>query len=112
VSADGDAARLDAARDGDRAVARVIGEVDLSNAGELDRRLADAVAGAREVVVDVTAVEYLDSQGVRLFHGLAQRLDDAGVDIAFVAPAGSVAGRVLALTRLADVAPVRESLDG
>jgi anti-anti-sigma factor len=103
--------RFDAVRDGDLVVARIAGEVDLSNVTELGRRLDAAIDGAPAVVVDVSAVEYLDSQGIRLLHGLAQRLAGAGVDLAFVAPARSVAGRVLALTRLHDVAPVRESLD-
>ncbi len=103
-------ARIEADRDGERAVARLAGEVDVANAAEVGRRLDDAVAGAGSVVVDVGALDYLDSQGVRLLHGLAQRLDADGVELVIVAPAGTVAGQVLELTRLGDVTTVRESL--
>ncbi len=105
-------ATLAVERSGERVVARVGGEIDLANAAALGRRIDEALDGARSAAVDVGAVGYLDSQGVRLLHALAQRLTAAGVDLVVVAPAASVAGRVLELTRLGDVAPVRESLDG
>lgn len=67
-------------------VVRAAGEVDTSNAHELEAALS-TLAGAR-VVVDLTDVEYIDSAGV-------QALDRALIDLSaregafrLVAPAG------------------------
>ena len=105
-------AHVDVRRADGRAHTRLSGEVDLSNVSQVEQEIAEAVAGTRAVVLDLTPVEYMDSQGVRLLHALADRLDREGVEIVLVAPRRSIAGELLALTGLDDVVDVRESLDG
>jgi anti-sigma B factor antagonist len=66
-------------------VARVFGEVDLSNAAEVEADVLAAAATSRgPFVVDLTAVTFLDSAGVRcLDHVLAER--PAGASVLVVA---------------------------
>jgi anti-sigma B factor antagonist len=62
-------------------IARVTGAVDLSNAAEVEATLiAAARTGRGALVVDLTAVSFLDSAGVRcLDHLLAERPSDGSV---------------------------------
>ena len=46
----------------------VRGEIDLSNADDLERELASALTPARTVTIDLREVTYIDSSGVRLLH--------------------------------------------
>lgn len=50
-------------RDGERVV-EVVGEVDLTTAGQLEQAIAELAAEGGRVVVDVAQVEFLDSSGV------------------------------------------------
>jgi anti-sigma B factor antagonist len=52
------------------------GEIDMSNADEFGTALVDAVtqAGDHRLVVDLTAVEYLDSAGLAALFGQADRI--------------------------------------
>lgn len=103
-------ARLETRREENRIVISVTGEIDLSNAAELGGRIEELAVGATDVAIDLTAVAYMDSQGVRLLHQLARRIAaDDDVELTLVAPAASVAGEVLTLTRLTDLVTVRES---
>ena len=69
----GELLRVDIEDAGAVRIARVIGEVDISNAGTLQERLMEAGSPeAAAVVVDLTKTEYLDSAGIRtLFTVLA-----------------------------------------
>ena len=56
-------------------IAVVEGEIDLSNAGTLQVELAAAVSNAaRGLVVDLSALEFLDSSGVHMLYDIADRL--------------------------------------
>ena len=59
-------------------IARVSGDVDLSNAADVEAAVLAAAATSRgPLVVDLTAVPFLDSAGVRcLDHLLAERPPD------------------------------------
>ena len=104
-------ARVEAWQDDGSVLARLSGEVDLSNVAIIERELDAAVTGSSAVVIDLTPVEYMDSQGVRLLHALAARLGEDGVPTTLVAPKDSVAGHLVALTGLGEVVGVRESLE-
>jgi anti-anti-sigma factor len=55
-------------------IATVDGEIDLSNAAELEMAISHAVENdALGLVVDLVRVEYLDSSGVTLLFNLARR---------------------------------------
>ena len=83
----------------------VVGEIDLSNAQEIQLCMEEAIRGAEAVTVDLRAVEYMDSRGVRLLHEFSRRLAADGVELAVVAPADSIAGEILRLTHLPGLAP-------
>jgi anti-anti-sigma factor len=54
-------------RDGDVHTIAVTGEMDLSNAGEVERELLHAEAtDATSIVIDLTGLSFMDSTGIRL----------------------------------------------
>ena len=56
-------------------MATIEGEIDLSNANELLGKLAAAVPNsARGLLIDLTPLEFLDSSGIHMLYGLAERL--------------------------------------
>ena len=56
-------------------MAAVEGEIDLSNAGDLLTELAGAVPNtARGLLLDLLALEFLDSSGIHMLYDLAERL--------------------------------------
>ena len=56
-----------------RAVLTAVGEIDMSNAGQLRDALAQA--GDGPLVIDLTAVEYLDSAGLTVLFAHAGHLE-------------------------------------
>ncbi len=51
---------------GDAELVRLTGEIDLANAGEIGQAIVDRITEAGRVLIDLTAVSFLDSAGVRL----------------------------------------------
>ncbi|MEZ5102016.1 MAG: STAS domain-containing protein [Thermoleophilia bacterium] len=94
-------AQVETSIDDDVVVARVVGEVDMSNAIEVQDRLLGAVpASAHGLAIDLAELAYLDSAGVRLLFELQERLSRRGQGLRLAVPAGSHVRRVLLLTRL------------
>ena len=71
-------------------LARLSGEIDLSNAGEVEDQVTGGLGGATAVAVDLSGLSYLDSAGLALLSRLAGRLSA----LVRLAPAGGAAGRV------------------
>jgi len=93
-------------------VARVAGEVDLSNAGDLQQSMLDAVPNTAEgMVVDLSVVSYLDSSGIRMLGEIGERLGWREQRFAVVAPTGSRVRSVLTIAGAESVVPVEDSLD-
>jgi anti-anti-sigma factor len=90
-------------------VVTAAGEIDISNADELRHHIDLALRDAVRVAVDLAAVRYVDSQGMRVLAELARDTRDR--DLVVVAPADSVAGELLALTQMDQLLTVREALD-
>ena len=63
---------------------RLAGEIDLSNAPAIGREIVRHAGGAKAVVIDLTAVSFLDSAGVRLLDALVGDLDQLGTPIRLV----------------------------
>ncbi len=84
----------------------LVGEVDLSNAEDVERELMEAVASTHRVRLDLTGTEYLDSQGLRMLHHLAERHLQGAVDARVVVCRDSAAGDLLELVRLEDLMPI------
>jgi anti-sigma B factor antagonist len=57
-------------RMGDAELVRLAGEIDLANAPEIGREIVRHTGRADAVLIDLTAVSFLDSAGVRLLDAL------------------------------------------
>jgi anti-anti-sigma factor len=87
------------------------GEIDLSNAEDLHRRIAGAAEGASLVIIDLTQLEYMDSQGLHVLKQLSNEFAVAGTKLELVAPPDSIARDLLEITRLGETIPIRDALD-
>lgn len=88
-------------------VAALSGAVDLSNVEDLAQRLERSVTNrCQGLVLDLTAVTYLDSTGLRLVYRLARQLGDRQQGLRLVVPPGSRITRVLELAGVGSVATV------
>lgn len=75
----------------------VVGEVDVSNAGELREAVDSALEAApAEVSVDLAEASYIDSTGIGVLVGAATRAQEAGVAFSVAHPQTNVK-RVLGL---------------
>jgi anti-sigma B factor antagonist len=93
-------------------VAHFSGEIDLSNAEELGLRVAQAAPGdALGVVLDLTEVEYIDSYGIFVIHGLRQRLAENQQTLALVVPGDARIRRAIEMVGISDVLPIKEDLE-
>ncbi len=93
--------------DGEVLTARITGEIDLSNASELEETIADAVPNtALGMVVDLSGVEYLDSAGVRMLVHLVERFRWRQQVMRAAAPDGSRVRGVLSMAGADGVIPV------
>ena len=80
-------------------VARLSGEIDLSNVAHLTGTLQEAVSNtAQGLVLDLSGVTYLDSTGLRLVFRLARELKDRQQSLRLVVPDESLIWRVLRLS--------------
>src|SRR3954462_15380979 len=93
-------------------VARIRGEVDMSNAGELNAALQNSVVQtAAGLVIDFTETDYLDSAGLHFIFDLGKRLRDRGQRLYLVVPAASPVSAVLEIVNVDSLAPRCETLD-
>ncbi len=66
-------------------VARVVGEIDLSNAVALQDAIATRLGNLTlGLVLDLSSAEYMDSAGIRMIYQLRSRLRDRGLDLRLV----------------------------
>jgi anti-sigma B factor antagonist len=99
-------------RDDDIVVARLSGELDISVAERTGKRIADSVSSsARGVVVDTSALEFMDSSGVSMLFSLARQVGSHRQELRVVAPEGKPVARVLQIVEFERAAPVHEDLD-
>jgi anti-anti-sigma factor len=93
-----DLASFVARQNGDVVVGALSGEIDLSNAAELERAIVEVVPNTvRGLVLDLSGLTYIDSSGIRLLLSLAGRLRWRGQDLALAAPGGSRCRLVLSM---------------
>lgn len=94
-------------------VARVSGEVDMSNAEEVGSTLSTALAhvGAG-LVIDLSPTTYLDSAGLHFIFDLGKRLRDRGQRLFLVVPADSPVSSMLDIVRVDSLAVRADTLDG
>ena len=93
-------------------VTTVEGEIDSSNAAELRLALSERLPStASALVLDLSAVRYLDSSGIHLLFDLGRRLAARRQAIRLVVPEGAPVKRVLELCAMGTVAPMDPDLD-
>jgi len=73
-------------------VARLTGEIDLSNSEAVGTAIAETTPKHMEaVILDLGGVDYLDSAGIRLIYRLPEQLRARGQILSLVIPADSPA---------------------
>lgn len=86
-------------QDGDIVLAELEGEFDLSNTVDLGDHLLRAVPNdAVGLVVDLSAVRYLDSAGIRVLFEIARKLAACRQGLALSLPENSSLRRLLEVT--------------
>jgi anti-anti-sigma factor len=93
-------------------IARLSGEVDITQASVLREQLLAAVRNDDVgLVVDLTDASYVDSVGVSLLFELAERLSGRQIRFAVVVPPEGLIERVLTIVDLNSVAEIHRGLD-
>lgn len=93
-------------------IARVTGELDLSNTGNIGGTLAEGIpSAALGLILDLSAVEYLDSAGIHLIYELREQLRTRGQALQLVIPAHSPAGDALRLAGVAGRVATAETVE-
>ncbi|HEX3278838.1 MAG TPA: STAS domain-containing protein [Thermoleophilaceae bacterium] len=93
-------------------VARLSGEVDMTNASFVRDELLGAVPNdVLRLVVDLGGCRYLDSAAIEVVFDLSRRLGRRRQELRLVVPESSPLGRVLTLTDVNSVAPIHASLE-
>ncbi|MGH9048214.1 MAG: STAS domain-containing protein [Acidimicrobiia bacterium] len=92
-------------------VARILGELDLSNVDETESTITMAVTpDTGALVIDLSKTTFLDSTGIRMIFELASRLRARRHELRLVADATTLVHRVLVLSQLDEVVRVEASL--
>jgi anti-anti-sigma factor len=93
-------------------VARIRGEVDMSNVSQLSSALRNAVLQSSPgLVIDFSETQYLDSAGLHFIFDLGKRLRDRGQRLFLVVPSVSPVAPVLEIVRVDSLAPRCETLE-
>ena len=87
-------------------LARIIGEIDTSNAALIAAQLTDAVDASSTLTIDLTAVTYLDSQGMRILQQLADRHVQGSLHLTLVVEPANIAHTLLAITGICQIVPI------
>ena len=86
----------------------IAGEIDLSYATTVERQVLDAITNQlTEVTLDLNALTYIDSAGLRIVFTLASRLDTLQIDLDLRVPTNSPIRRMIELSGVAAANPVR-----
>ena len=94
------------------AVARLTGEVDLSNADSIESAITESTPNqALGLILDVSALNYLDSAGIHLIYRLREKLRARGQSLGLVIPAESPANDALRLAGIAQVVDTAPTLE-
>ena len=93
-------------------VARLTGDVDLSNADAIESAVAEATPNhAVALILDVSALDYLDSAGIHLIYKLRAKLRTRGQALRLVIPAESPANDALRLAGVPHAVDTSQTLE-
>lgn len=85
--------------------ARLAGELDMSNAGDIHQRLLTAGRDSLRLLVDLSELTFIDSAGVSALDQLNLALTQDG-QLQIIAPDGSIPARTLALVGMDKILPM------
>jgi anti-anti-sigma factor len=98
---------------GESLLARVDGELDLSNVPSITRELAGSVPNAAlRLVLDLTEVSYLDSAGIGMLYALGRQLRDRQQQFVLVVPSSAPIRRVLDVASVSSIAEIYDDQAG
>ena len=84
------------------------GEIDLANASAVERQIVEAISNQlTEVTLDLTALAYIDSAGLRVLFTLGTRLETLQIALELLVPAESPIRKMIELSGVAAAIPVR-----
>jgi anti-anti-sigma factor len=93
-------------------VAGFTGDIDLSNATDISNAITEAISNdARGVVLDLSAVDYLDSAGIHLVFRMRDALRARGQKLILVVADGSLVARTLELASVSSQVAVEPTLE-
>lgn len=93
-------------------VVRLTGELDISVTESTGQRIAAAVpSSAHGLVVDMTALDFIDSSGISMLFGLARQVGSHRQQLRVVAPTGKTVARVLEIVEFERAAAVDPDLE-
>ncbi len=102
---------IDSRQQDDRTVVEVSGEVDVSTADALDAKLTELTdAGATDLVVDLSKVEFLDSTGLGVLVKTLKHVREHDGSLAVVASSERIA-KVFRITGLDSAMPLSATVD-
>jgi anti-anti-sigma factor len=96
---------------GDVALAELSGELDLTNAEELERRLGEVSAAASAVILDLNRIQFLDSAALHVLFNLARRLVEEGRGLGLVLGPEAPIAKTISIVSLGELATVRPTLE-
>jgi anti-sigma B factor antagonist len=100
-------ARLQSEAHGNVILACLDGELDLSNVPGISRDLANSVPNwAVRLVLDLSAISYMDSAGLGMLYALARQLGDRQQTLSLIVPASAPLHRLLAVASISTIAQV------
>jgi anti-sigma B factor antagonist len=93
-------------------VARIEGEIDMTNAQSIGDRLRGLVTNRNvALIVDLGPTTYLDSSGITLLFALFEELRRRQQELHVVVPEGSPIARVLEITGLHQLVPTHPTVE-
>jgi anti-sigma B factor antagonist len=87
-----------------------VGEIDLAASPVMREVMTEAVESCRRVIVDLSAVSFLDSTGLSVLLGTQKTVAATYKSMSLAGPTGMVA-KVLSITRIDEAIPVHPNLD-
>jgi anti-anti-sigma factor len=94
-------------------VARVTGDVDMSNAQDVGAMILDATPNEADgVVLDLSEVEFMDSAGIYVVYGIRASLHARGQLLVLVVPPSSPVHDALRLAGVKRPAEMVETVEG
>jgi len=86
------------------AVAEVLGELDLTNAGDLEKRLGTIVADAPGLVIDLNKVTFIDSAALHALFRIGRALEARGTSYGIALDSSAPVAKTIEMVHLDEAA--------